>query len=126
MSMTMNSSSAVTHTASIPAEIRERAAIVREEIEAVAAALQTDAKDLSPASKAKLHYAEQQNCTLHFLSPDHEIVPSFSTVAGLSLCPECVLHAAAVIVNERLSQAEIIELAIIGSWLDDGSAEAVA
>lgn len=70
-----------------------------------------------PAANPKLLYAEPSNCILHFLTPEHDIVPSFTTFIGLSLCADCSLRVAAAVIDEGLSARELAELAMTGSWV---------
>ncbi|QGZ16735.1 hypothetical protein PBI_DEWDROP_88 [Microbacterium phage Dewdrop] len=113
-------------TADIPDDVRRRIETAGE-MQRTLDALGVGRQILLPKPNPKLTYAEPQNCSLHFLSPNHEVVPSFTTLVGLSLCPPCALRAGELVVNERLSTAEMIEHALIGTWLDedvDGRTEA--
>ncbi|QNJ55974.1 hypothetical protein SEA_RASPUTIA_84 [Microbacterium phage Rasputia] len=112
----MSAESTQSIAASIPEEIRQRIGAAAE-MQRVADALGVGSRPAPP--RKKLSYAEPSNCALHFLSPSQIVAPSFATVAGLSLCPDCTVRAAALIVNERLSTAEMIEHAMMGIWLDE-------
>lgn len=111
-------SDTATMSADIPEEIRSRISAAAE-LQRTLDAIGVGAQGALPRPKPKLTYAEPSNCVLHFLSPSQVVRPSFATVAGLSLCPDCTVRAAALIVNERLSTAEIIEHAMTGIWLDE-------
>lgn len=105
-------------TADIPEDVRRRIETAKE-LQEVANQLGFGRQRSLPQPNPKLTYAEPQNCTLHFISPTHEVMPSFGTVVGLSLCPGCLLRVADAVVDERLSAAELLELARMGSWLDE-------
>lgn len=112
--------------ADIPEDVRNRIAAASE-LQRTLDALGVGPQGALPKPKPRLTYAEPSNCVLHFLSPSQPVRPSFATVAGLSLCPDCVVRCAHVIINERLSAAEMIEHAVMGTWLDeDVNGEAAA
>lgn len=70
-----------------------------------------------PEQKPELTYAPPSNCVLHFLSPGHEVRPSFATVIGLSLCPECTLHVAEEVASTKSTADKLITDALAGLWL---------
>lgn len=88
-------------------EVRERAGVEPR---------RTPRKDI-PRTGPHLTYSEPSNCILHFASPAHEVRASFSTVIGLSLCPECSLDVVDTILANGESAKEILFKAKAGKWL---------
>lgn len=100
-------------SADIPDEIRRRSAA--QEMKKVLDSVGVHSPDLVLPHP---DVPERLNCSLHFLSPEHVSIPSFATVIGLSLCSECTLRAGSKISQRRMSAAEMIDLALIGHWLN--------
>lgn len=100
-------------SADIPKEIRDRMS-TEEELREVTEAL--------GSRNPQLRYAQPQNCTLHFLSPTREVKPSFFTVIGMTVCPQCCIRVGIIVDEMGLSAAEFIRLAQSGAWLgSDGT-----